>query len=310
MNNPTPLASTSSNKFGVTDFALISMTFIWGFNFIIVKTLLSGLEPLTFLALRFSSASIFFVITVRLVQGRFLIPRLEWGKIALIGIVGTAIYQPFFINGLALTSASNTSLILATTPTFIVIINRVLYKERFARRGLFGILLAFVGITLIVASGGDVRLDSTALLGDLLVLVGTFCWALYSVLAAPLLKSYSSLEFSALSTALGTLPLLVLTIPSLVSQDWGAVNLNSLLGVLYSSLFAIVVAYIIWNLGIQRIGGARTAIYNNLTPVIATILSVIFLNETLTILKVAGAVVIFIGLYLARTANIVIEPEG
>ena len=72
---------------------------------------------------------------------------------------------------------------------------------------MFGILLAFTGITLIVLSGGELTLESSALLGDLLVLVGTFCWALYSVLAAPLLKSYSSLEFSALSTALGTLPL-------------------------------------------------------------------------------------------------------
>lgn len=310
MNKSTQVSSPQMNAFGMTDVALITMTFIWGFNFIVVKTALSELEPMTFLALRFSTATLFFLIVVRLIQGRFLIPRKEWGKIALIGLVGTAIYQPFFIYGLALTKASNTSLILATTPAFIVVINRVLYKERFARRGLFGILLSFMGITLIVLSGGDLRLESSALLGDLLVLVGTSCWALYSVLAAPLLKSYSSLEFSALSTGMGTLPLLVLTIPSLLSQNWGAVSLNSGLGVLYSAGLAIVVAYFIWNLGIQRIGGARTAIYSNLTPVIATILSVIFLNETLTALKVGGAVVIFLGLYLARTANIVVEPEG
>ena len=69
---------------------------------------------------------------------------------------------------------------------------------------------------------------------------------------------------------------------------------NTVLGVLYSATFAIVVAYIIWNLGIQRIGGARTAFYSNLTPVIATLLATIFLGETLTVLKVVGADNLFV----------------
>lgn len=310
MDKTAPLVTADARSIGMTDIALISMTFIWGFNFIIVKTALSELQPLTFLALRFSTASLFFVVTVLLVQKRFLIPRSEWGKLALIGIVGTTIYQPLFINGLAMTKASNTSLILATTPAFIVLINRFWRKERFALKGWIGIALSFVGILVIVFSGGELTVDPSALRGDLLVLGGTLCWALYSVFAAPVLKSYSSLEFSALTTAFGTIPLVFLTIPALVSQNWGAVSLNTALGVFYSATFAIVVAYVIWNLGIQRIGGARTAIYSNLTPVIATIAATFFLGETLTVLKVVGAVIIFVGLYLARTANVIVEPEG
>ncbi len=304
------LNQKSKTQFGLTDLALLSMTLIWGLNFIVVKTALSELAPLAFLALRFSIASLFFFIAARLLSGGFQIPRREWGKVALIGIVGTTIYQPLFINGLALTKASNTSLILATTPAFIVLIQRIWHKERFAPRGWFGIGLSFVGIAVIVFSGGDVTLESAALLGDIFVLGGTLCWALYSVFAAPLLKTYSSLAFSALTTIFGTLPLLVLTAPAVANQNWGAVSIGSALGVLYSALFAIVVAYIIWNLGIQRIGGARTAIYSNLTPVIATVASTIFLNESLTLLKIIGALIIFSGLYFARTAKVLVEPEG
>jgi drug/metabolite transporter (DMT)-like permease len=71
-----------------------------------------------------------------------------------------------------------------------------------------------------------------------------------------------------------------------------------------------VVAYLIWNRGLQRLGGARTAIYSNLTPVIATLAAALFLGETLTLEKIAGAVFIFVGLYLARTANVLVEAEG
>lgn len=296
--------------FGVTDLALLAMTFIWGFNFIVVKTALSELLPLSFLALRFSTASVCLLIAVRLVQKNLAIPRREWGKVALVGIVGTTLYQPLFINGLAMTKASNTSLILATTPAFIVLINRFLHNERLAPRGWFGILFSFTGILVIVLSSGDLTWESSALLGDLFVLGGTLCWALYSVFAAPFLKRYSSLEFTALSTVFGTLPLLVLTIPTLLNQNWAAVGMGSVLGLLYSALFAIVIAYIIWNVGIQRIGGARTAIYSNLTPVIATLAATVFLKEELTLLKIIGAVIIFLGLYLARTAHIIMEPEG
>jgi drug/metabolite transporter (DMT)-like permease len=310
MNKTAPLGAAGPRAFGMIDAALIAMTLIWGFNFIVVKQALTELTPLAFLALRFSLASLCFIVALRLVQGRLDIPRREWGKVALIGVVGTTLYQPLFINGLAMTKASNTSLILATTPAFIVLINRFLRNERLARRGWLGIVLSFTGILLIVLASGDVRADSSALWGDLLVLGGTLCWALYSTFAAPFLKSYSSLEFTALSTLFGTLPLLVLTAPAVVSQDWGAVGMGSVLGLLYSGIFAIVVAYIIWNLGIQRIGGARTAIYSNLTPVVATLAAALFLNETLTPLKIAGAVIIFMGLYLARTAQVILEPEG
>jgi drug/metabolite transporter (DMT)-like permease len=300
----------SKIDFGLTDLALISMTLIWGFNFIIVKIALSELAPFAFLAFRFSVASIFFLLLVRFRQGGFQIPRAAWGRVALIGIISTTLYQPLYINGLATTKASNTALILATTPAFIVLINRFLHNERLALRGWLGIAFSFGGITLIVFASGDLKLDSAALLGDLFVLGATVLWAMYSVLAVPLLKKYSSLEVAALTTIIGTIPLLVLTAPAVLSQNWSAVSLGSILGVFYSSIFAIVIAYIIWNLGIQRIGGARTAIYSNLTPVIATLLSAFFLNEALTPLKVVGALIIFVGLYFARTANIILEPEA
>jgi drug/metabolite transporter (DMT)-like permease len=259
---------------------------------------------------RFIIAGTLLFLIVRLRQGGFGIPRADWGKVALLGIIGTTIYQPLFLNGLALTKASNSALILASTPAFIVLLNRFLRGERFMARGWFGIALSFIGITLIVFSGGDLTLDSSALLGDGLILAATFCWSLYSVLSAPLLKRFSSLSLTALSTLFGTIPLVILSIPALVAQPWASVTLSGWSGLLYSAIFAIVIAYVIWNVGVQRIGGARTAIYNNLTPVIATLAAAFFLHESLTPLKIAGAIIIFVGLYFARTANVIVEPEA
>lgn len=295
---------------GLTDAALIGMALIWGSNFIVVKGALGEFAPLAFVSLRFLIAALLLAVIVALRHRRVVIHRADWGKVALAGIIGTTIYQPLFANGLSLAPASTSSLIVASAPAFIALLNRVLRGERLARRGWAGILLSFLGIGLIVESALSFAPGSNTLLGTLMLLAGTLCWSIYSVLSAPLLKSYSPLAVTALSTVFGTVPLLLLSIPALLTQDWGRVDAVGWSQLAYSGIFAIVVAYIIWNMGVQRIGGARTALYNNLTPVIATLAAALLLNEPLTWLKIAGAVIIFVGLYLARTANIVLEPEA
>jgi drug/metabolite transporter (DMT)-like permease len=304
------VAKTERIPFGAVDLALISMAFIWAMNFIVVKPLLPFFSPMAFVTLRFLIASSAFFILVRVRQGGFGVPRREFGLVFLIGIFSTTIYQPLFINGLARTDASSSSLILSSTPVFIVLLNRLFRGERLASRGWAGILLSFTGIGLIVFSGGALGLTSTMLLGDLFILGATLCWSLYSILTAPMLKTYSPLAVAALSTIFGTIPLALIGAPAVIGQDWGAITPPAWGALLYSALLAIVLAYTIWNHGLRRLGGARTALYSNLTPILATLAAAVFLNEALTPLKIVGAIVIFAGLYLARTANLVVEPEG
>ena len=59
-------------------------------------------------------------------SGRVSHSSAAWGRVAVLGFIGTTLYQPMFINGLALTKASNSALILASTPVFIVLFNRAL----------------------------------------------------------------------------------------------------------------------------------------------------------------------------------------
>ena len=296
--------------FGITDLALLSMSFIWGLNFVVVKTTFAEITPFAFMALRFLTASVLFLVVVHIRQQGFQIPRQAWGRIALIGIIGTTLYQPLFLTGLSYSQASNSALILASTPAFVVLLNRFVHNERFSTRGWLGLGLSFTGLALIVLSSGNFSVDSQALVGDGMILGATICWSLYSVFSAPLLKRYSALSVAALATIFGTVPLLFISTPAVLAQNWAQVSLGGWLGLIYSASFAIVIAYILWNFGVKRIGSARTAIYNNLTPVIASFAAAIFLSEALTPFKIIGAAIIFIGLYLARTAQVVMEPEG
>lgn len=290
-------------KFGAIDLALVMMTVIWGMNAVIVKLTYLQIPPMVFMAVRFMIAGSLLLIILRVTEGSLRVERRDWPKFIVAGMVGTGLYQPMFLTGLSMTSASVTALIIATSPIFVALINRVLGREILPPRGWLGIALTFAGIFLIVTASGELTLTSQSFVGDLLILAGSFLWALYAVLAAPLMALYSPLRVTALTTAIGAAPLIVIGLPATLALDWSQVNLWGWSGLVYSAVFAIVVGYIIWNNGVKKIGGTRTALYNNLIPVIGVITATVLLGERLTPLKIAGAAVIFLGLHLARTAR-------
>lgn len=291
-------------KFGFIDLALLAMTAIWGVNAVVVKTTYVQIPPLVFMTLRFMVAGAMLLIVLWSVEHSLHVARRDWALLIAAGMVGTGFYQPLFLTGLALTTASNTSLLIATSPAFVALLNWLLRRESLSVRGWVGIALTFAGVALIIEGGHGFTFAAQSLLGDLLILIGSFLWASYAVLAAPLMVRYTPLRVTALTTSIGAAPLILVGLPAVVAHDWRQVTVSGWGGLLYSALFAIVIGYIIWNSGVKKIGGARTALYNNLIPVIGAISASLLLGEALTPLKIAGAVIIFVGLHLARTARV------
>jgi drug/metabolite transporter (DMT)-like permease len=298
----TPDASAA--RFGAIDVALLLMVLIWGINAVVVKATYTQIPPMAFMALRFILAGSLLLLTAYGVERSLAVRRRDWPLLVAAAMVGTGFYQPLFLNGLALTTASNTSLIIATSPAFVALINRALGRELLSVRGWLGIALAFAGVFLIVEGSGGVDFQSQAFLGDMLVLIGAFLWSLYAVLAAPLMRHYTPLRVTALTTSIGAVPLILLGLPAVKALDTASVAWWGWAGLIFSGVFAIVIAYVIWNVGVQKIGGARTALYSNLIPVVGALAAAVILGEAITPLKIAGAMVIFAGLHMARTARV------
>jgi drug/metabolite transporter (DMT)-like permease len=290
-----------SSSFGWIDVALLSMVIIWGVNFTVVKSALAELTPLAYNALRFSAASLFTLILAWVVERDLRIARRDWGYVFLLGLVGNLLYQVLYIHGLARSRAGNTSLILATAPIFVAIIGTVTKQEKLRRWNWLGILVSFLGLYLLVAgSGSGLAWGSETLLGSLLVLASACTWGLYTVLLKPLVQRYSAVKATAWIMT-STTPLLVLVaLPELRRQDWGGVSAQSWLGLLFSALLAIAIAYVIWNTGVRKVGSTRTAVYSYLTPLVSVVTAWIFLGEDLRPVQAFGAVAIILGVALGR----------
>jgi drug/metabolite transporter (DMT)-like permease len=297
-------AKSSARGVTSTDLLMLSVVLIWGINFSVLKVVLGTMTPLAFNGVRFSLATVAMVLILLWRRESFRMARRDIVPIILLGVVGHTLYQLFFITGIARTTAANAALLMATAPIFVVIYGAVLGVERANRWMWAGILLSFLGLILLIGGGGGVSLDTQTILGDLLVLAAAMLWAAYTTGSKPLLARYTPLKLTTLSMIAGAVPLVIICIPQMRAQDWDSVGPGVWAGVFYSAVFSVVLAYLAWYTSVQRVGSARTAIYSNLTPVVAIIVAWVVLGQTLAPVQIVGALIVLTGVMITRRGKI------
>ena len=278
------------------DLLLFAVVLIWGSVFSVIKYSLQEIDPFAFATARFLGASILLLALVYLMEGKPIIKREDWLRVALVGLSGIGIYQILFTLGLNYTTASNSSLIIASSPIFAALFAGLLGEEPIIPRQIVGILLSFVGVTLIVRAG----FTWENLRGDALTLMAAVLNAFSAVIAMRPLERYSSLRVMAVGMIVGTLFLLLFGWRPLLAYPWARLSFQGWLGLGYATLLASVIAYVLWFRAIGELGATRTLVYGSLIPIVAVLVAVLTLGEQFTALHALGALIVFLGIALAR----------
>lgn len=292
------------------DFLLLLMCLIWGVNFSIIKVALEDFHPLSFNAIRFTLASAVLALVARPRASRRKPNRKDLVRLMALGVLANCIYQLFFIHGINLTRAGNAALILGATPVFTTLLSAWRGHERLGRRAILGVAASFLGVSLIVLGSHNSISFAGTFLGDLLIFSCTLLWPIYSVGLRPLSVKYGSMECTRITMIAGTIPLVLLAIPSLLSQSWDRVHVAAWGGLVFSGAGAIAVCYSIWNYGVRRLGNTHTAAYSNITPVISLLVAWVVLGERPLWGQVLGMAIIFAGIYLTRLDQMTEVPTG
>ncbi len=252
-----------------TDLGLLVLTVIWGVNFSVIKAALEALDPMAFNALRFPIASVTLWVALRM-RGSIPWPERQdlWPVVGL-GLLGNVAYQLLFIIGLDLTFAGNSSLMLATTPVWTLILSTAIGAERHGTIVWLGVVGTLLGAGLVVVGGAGVGRSAGLPVGDLLSLAAALTWAIYTIGGRNLTRRYGALAVTAWTLWIGTIGLCVLGAPQLVRTDFGRVDPIAWVAVAYAGVFAIAVAYLLWYRGVEVLGPSRTAVFSNLIPVVA-----------------------------------------
>jgi drug/metabolite transporter (DMT)-like permease len=292
------------------DLLLLLMIVIWGSNFSVVKYALRDFPEVSFNALRLIIASAVFMAALAIGRARTNaglrapeppVTWREWRSLIGLGVVGTGFYQLLFLAGVARTSVANSSLIFGCTPVAVAIMSSIAGHDRLTAARWAGAALSFTGIYTLV--GLRAEISSATFAGDALIFGAMLCWSLYSVAAQPLLKRHSPLVVTGWAMTSGTAVYLVFAIVPMLRTDWAAISTISWILMTASALLALAFSYIVWYTAVQRIGSSRTAIYSNLTPIVAMIVAFFWLGEPITRIQMLGAALILSGIALTRVAG-------
>ena len=276
---------------------LLTTVLLWALNLSITKYVLThGLHPLPYAAVRYGLAAAIFV-ALTLVAERTLRVERRHVPILALALVALWLNQLSFVFALDRTTASTIGLLLGAIPVFAALLGLLLGTEIPTRRFWLAAAISFVGVGFVaVGSGGEV---SGGYVGILLGLSTGATWAAYSVIVAPLMRTYTPYRISAVVIPGAWLLLLVSGLPQTRDQRWDlGWEIWALL--LFATLGPLVLTNVLWFRSIHRIGPAKATLAANLQPFVAAVLAVILLSEPLSALQIVGGVLIGIGILAVR----------
>ncbi len=271
----------------------------WGLSFIWSKIAMEVYEPISIIFLRLIISTLFIFGFLWLSKRFQPIKKKDYGLIFL-----SALFNPFlyFLGenfGLKYSTATVTSVIIATIPIFTSIMAAIFLKERLKGINILGLAISFIGVLMIIIEK-DFSFDANPigiafLLGAVMVAVS------YSIILKKLTTMYSPFTIVGFQNMIGVflfLPLFIIF--DLKSFIQIRPDTNVIFALLALSILASSLAFIFFTISAREIGVAKTELFSNLIPVFTAIFAFLFLNEQFNFVKITGIAIVIGGLILSQ----------
>jgi drug/metabolite transporter (DMT)-like permease len=275
------------------------MQLLWSGNFLVGKIALRQFPALLLASLRVLIAGLC-VLPIYWLRER---GRSNWTArdlplLALLALIGVSLNQFFFVVGLSRTSVAHSALIIGMTPISVLLIAAARGLEKITARKIGGMVAAFAGVA--VLSTEKVNGAGPTLMGDLITLLASFAFALYTVLGKEVNPRFSSVTMNTFLFGFGALFLLPVFAWQAIGFDFSQISTSGWLAVTYMGVFPSLVCYLIFYYALGFIAASRLSTLAYLQPLMATLLAVIFLGDRISIPLVLGGVIIFAGVYVTE----------
>jgi len=315
--------SNVKRKQEIIAYLLLLLTMvIWGGTWPLGRWLVSEevggatIPPLMIAVIRYFLALICFFPILKYKEGtlNFHFAKENWKILALMGLFSVTIYQMGYLLGEIFTAASDASIMVATNAVWVVILSSIFLKtESFAWKKMVGTLLAFVAVIIVVGFSPNIDVLNR-ILGDILILVAAFAYAVYTVTSRFFLNKTqknpdshqpSSLWIITWVSLLGfliTTPIALLINPEYLNPiEFLSVPPRVWIGISYLAFISTIGAYTFYLEGVKRLGASRAAIFQTLVPLFGVVFSALFLQEQFDVFVYPFALfLVILGIYLVN----------
>ena len=275
----------------------LAIVVVWGCTFVQTKIVINaGMRPDTIFFFRFVIA---YILLLPFAGRRFFFSSIKdefWALV--LGVTGGSLYFVTENYALAYGYCSNVSLIVCLTPLVTaLLVGRFYPTERLGRAGVVASLVALVGMALVVYNGNFILALSP--LGDILAFAACLCWATYSLVIRFLQGKYSNLLITRKVFGYGLLTILPMLLWRGIDTAPLATGGVAVWGnLLFLGCVASMLCFWGWNWCLEKIGTVSATNLIYLNPVIAIVTSAVVLDERVTVVAMAGAVLILVALFM------------
>ncbi len=271
----------------------------WSVSFIWTRVAIESFHPVTLITLRLIIASVLLFVVSK-AAGKFQKMRKEDRKWFFL----LAFFEPFMYYigetyGLTMVASTLASVIVSTIPLFAPILAYVILKEKIGWANISGIIVSLAGVFLVIyePNGGFTANP----LGIALLFLAVFSAVCYTTTLRKISTHYSTLNVIFYQSIVG----LVFFIPTFLIVDFSTINTihvtrEAIGALLMLSVFASVIAFVLFAGVVRKIGVARTNVFVNLIPVFTAIFAWWVLGEELTWLKTGGIFIVISGLFVSQ----------
>jgi drug/metabolite transporter (DMT)-like permease len=280
----------------------------WGLSFIATKVALREINPFTLLTLRFGMGGLLLLLFQLQKEKRFLKKFYfkDWLSIFFLALVGVSAHTLLQAYGLLYTTAINTGWLIAIMPICIAIAARFYLGEPITLRKIGGIILGFLGVSLIISKGmfslSLFHLGST--FGDFLILISALTWTAFTVGGRGFLSRFSPLAAITPIIILGSF----ITFPfTLLKWEWNLLfqlSWAAWMSILFLGIFCSGLAYLFWYAALEKKDSSIVGVYLYLEPFVTLIGAYFLLNEEIRWVTLAGGGMILLGVYLATRKSL------
>jgi drug/metabolite transporter (DMT)-like permease len=292
--------------------ALFFVNALYGANHVLAKGVMPRyLSPNVFILFRIAGATLLFWIVKSIVARKEKVERKDLAKIALCALFGVTMNQLFFFHGLNLSSSINSGIYMSVNPIIVVILSMFILRERISFLRGFGVVLGTVATILLTLTASTGKGDSS--LGDLFLFINAVSYAIYLVMAKPIMSKYSPLTVITWVFTFGLVYVLIFppTLLDLAQAQLEVIPADAWGKITYVIVGVTFMTYLLTMYGLKYLSPATSSVYIYFQPILVIAFSYLFLalgmaedyTQTITWPKLGYMSLIFLAVYLTAKTD-------
>ncbi|MBF8436611.1 DMT family transporter [Halanaerobiaceae bacterium Z-7014] len=279
----------------------LTFSIIFGFSFMFSQDALEYLNPFHLLGFRFIIASLTMTFFWGLGFIEINILSKAKGPLLLVALFQPALYFPFEVTGIQMTTSSQAGLMISLIPVAVAIFGAIFLKEIPGKLQLFFIILSVSGVGVIVSFQGELASTEGHLIGLLLLMGAVISAGLYNIVSRSISVNYTPVEITFFMCYTGAI---IFNIIGIRLHDGGLSEYISmftlsevLIAVTYLGVLSSVVAFFMMNFTLSKLPASQAAIFANLVTVVSIFAGVFLRNEPFYRPQIIGAIMIILGVW-------------